>query len=338
MPAEEVLLSIRDLRTHFALHEGVVKAVDGVSFDVKRKQTLGVIGESGSGKSVTAQSVMRIVPDPGRIVSGEILFQARNGAPSGTPVDLAALDPFGQEIRRIRGKDVAMVFQEPMTSFGPLNTLGQQIIETIRLHREAASAREAREQTVELLDKVGIARSRVIVDSYPHQLSGGMRQRAMIAMALSCHPLLLIADEPTTALDVTIQAQILDLMQKMQEEFSMSILYITHNLAVVSEIADEVVVMYFGRIMEHGSTRDIFTSPMHPYTQALWRSIPTIDGPLTRLNTIAGMMPKPYEVPPGCVFFGRCPVGVDGLCNVAQPPAVEVAPGHTVHCVKAERK
>jgi len=342
MADSDVLLSVVDLRTHFTLHEGTVKAVDGVSFDVKRKQTLGVIGESGSGKSVTAQSVMRIVPDPGRIVSGQILFRAQNGgaAPGGAGsrspvVYLAALDPVGQEIRRIRGKDVAMVFQEPMTSFGPLSTIGHQIIETIQLHRMAASAKEAREQAVELLDKVGIARARVIVDCYPHQLSGGMRQRAMIAMALSCRPLLLIADEPTTALDVTIQAQILDLMQKMQDEFSMSILYITHNLAVVSEIADEVVVMYFGKVMEHGSTRDLFTSPLHPYTQALWRSIPTIDGPRTRLHTIAGMMPKPYEVPKGCVFFGRCPVGVEGVCNTAPPPAVEVAPGHTVHCVKA---
>ncbi|HET6486441.1 MAG TPA: ABC transporter ATP-binding protein [Spirochaetia bacterium] len=334
MADSDVLLSVVDLRTHFTLHEGTVKAVDGVSFDVKRKQTLGVIGESGSGKSVTAQSVLRIVPDPGRIVTGRILFHAHNG----DALDLAALDPMGQEIRRIRGKDVAMVFQEPMTSFGPLSTIGHQITETILLHGMASSLHEAREQTVELLDKVGIARPRVIVDCYPHQLSGGMRQRAMIAMALSCRPLLLIADEPTTALDVTIQAQILDLMQKMQDEFAMSILYITHNLAVVSEIADEVVVMYFGKVMERGSTRELFTNPLHPYTQALWRSIPTIDGPRTRLNTIAGMMPKPYEVPRGCVFFGRCPVGVEGVCNAAPPPVVEVAPGHAVHCVKAAGK
>ncbi len=332
MADAECLVSIRNLKTHFALPEGTVKAVDGVSFDIGRRKTLGVIGESGSGKSVTAQSIMRIVPDPGRIVDGQILFSP-NGAAA---VDLAALDPFGQEIRRIRGRDVAMVFQEPMTSFGPLNTIGQQVMEAILLHGKAGTKREARALTVDLLDKVGIARPNVIVDSYPHQLSGGMRQRAMIAMALSCHPVLLIADEPTTALDVTIQAQILDLMGKMQDEFSMSILYITHNLAVVSEIADEVVVMYFGRVMEHGSTRDIFTSPTHPYTPALWRSIPTIDGPLTRLNTIAGMMPKPYEAPPGCVFFGRCPVRIDGVCNAGQPPSIEVSPGHTVNCVRAK--
>lgn len=330
-----LLLEVQDLRTYFYLYEGVVRAVDGVTFDIKRGQTVGVIGESGSGKSVTAQSIMRIVPSPpGKIVSGDILLHLGSKGDDPKTVNIAALDPFGKEIRNIRGKEISMVFQEPMTSFGPLHTIGNQIMEAILIHEEI-SRKEARERTIELLRKVGIPRPDRLIDAYPHQLSGGMRQRAMIAMALSCSPSLLIADEPTTALDVTIQAQILELLKELQQELGMAVLYITHNLAVVIEIADEVVVMYLGRIMEQASVDEIFHNPLHPYTRALWRSIPTIDGELSRLVPIQGVLPNPYEIPKGCVFRPRCEEAEAKLCDgTTPPPLVEVTPGHKVSCFR----
>lgn len=327
-----LLLEVKDLKTYFYLYEGVVKAVDGVNFRINRGRTLGIIGESGSGKSVTAQSIMRIVPSPGRIVSGDILLHLENGNGGSRTINLAKLDPQGKEIRDIRGKEISMIFQEPMTSFSPLHTIGDQIIEAILIH-ENISKKEARERTIDLLGRVGIPRPDSLVDAYPHQLSGGMRQRAMIAMALSCNPKLLIADEPTTALDVTIQAQILELLKRLQKETGMAIMYITHNLAVVTEIADEVVVMYLGKVMEHASVEEIFHNPLHPYTRALWRSIPKIDGELSRLVPILGVLPNPYEIPQGCVFHPRCEEVILGVCDgESPPPLIEVTPGHKVSC------
>jgi peptide/nickel transport system ATP-binding protein len=333
----DVLLEVQNLKTHFFLHEGVVRAVDDVSYVVERGQTLGIIGESGCGKSVTAQSILRIVPSPpGRIVSGRILLHRRaagDGAARPQPVDLAALDPRGDEIRRIRGREISMIFQEPMTSFGPMHTIGNQIMESILLHQAGASKQEARAQAIELLSKVGIARPERRVDAYPHQLSGGMRQRAMIAMALSCRPSLLLADEPTTALDVTIQAQILDLLRQLQAEFGMAIQFITHNLGVIAEMARDVAVMYLGRIVEQAPVADLFDHPRHPYTVGLLKSIPRLDqSRRKRLSTIEGVVPDPYRVPPGCSFSDRCPSFMPGVCDQAMPALVENEPRHRVRC------
>ncbi len=328
-----LLLEVKNLKTYFFLDEGILRAVDGVSFDIKQGMILGIIGESGCGKSVTSQSILRIVPPPGRIVTGDILLHLRNGDAPPKITNLVELDPQGKKMQEIRGKEISMIFQEPMTSLGPLHTIGNQITETILLHQDI-SKREARKHVIELLGTVGIPRPDEHIDAYPHQLSGGMRQRAMIAMALSCNPKLLIADEPTTALDVTIQAQILELLKQLQEELGMSIIYITHNLAVVSEIADEVAVMYLGNIVEQTSVEKIFSEPLHPYTRALWRSIPRIDGELSQLVPIKGVVPSPYEIPSGCVFHPRCGEVIPEVCNTSSPPLVEVAPGHKVSCFR----
>ena len=332
--AHDSLLEIKNLMTHFHLQEGIVRAVDGVSFDVRRGQTLGIIGESGCGKSVTAHSILRLVPSPpGNIVNGEILlYRGENGENSG-PVDLAQLDPRGAEIRSIRGAEISMVFQEPMTSFGPMHSIGNQIIESILLHQEGVDKTEARELAIDNLRRVGIPRAAQIVDSFPHQLSGGMRQRAMIAMALSCSPRLLIADEPTTALDVTIQAQILELMMTLQEEFGMAVIFITHNLGVIAEVADEVAVMYLGRIVEQAGINELFDNPQHPYTQGLLNSIPHIDEEkLTRLRAIEGVVPDPYDIPSGCAFSDRCPSFMPGKCDSAMPDLAATGPEHRVRC------
>ena len=332
--AHDSLLEIRNLMTHFHLQEGIVRAVDGVSFDVRRGQTLGIIGESGCGKSVTAHSILRLVPSPpGNIVNGELLlYRGESGENSG-PVDLAQLDPRGAEIRSIRGAEISMVFQEPMTSFGPMHSIGNQIIESILLHQEGVDKTEARELAIDNLRRVGIPRAAQIVDSFPHQLSGGMRQRAMIAMALSCSPRLLIADEPTTALDVTIQAQILELMMTLQEEFGMAVIFITHNLGVIAEVADEVAVMYLGRIVEQAGINELFDNPQHPYTQGLLNSIPHIDEEkLTRLRAIEGVVPDPYDIPSGCAFSDRCPSFMPGKCDSAMPDLAATGPEHRVRC------
>ena len=335
---QDALLEIKNLKTHFHLQEGVVRAVDGVSFDIQRGQTLGIIGESGCGKSVTAHSILRLVPSPpGNIVDGEILLHRHeNGNTEGQSegqTDLARLDPRGAEIRAIRGAEISMVFQEPMTSFGPMHTIGNQIMESIVLHQEGVDSTEARELVIENLRKVGIPRPSQIVDAYPHQLSGGMRQRAMIAMALSCSPRLLIADEPTTALDVTIQAQILELLTTLQEEFGMAIIFITHNLGVIAEVADEVAVMYLGRIVEQANVTELFDNPQHPYTQGLLNSIPHIDEEkLPRLRAIEGVVPDPYEIPSGCAFSDRCPNFIPGVCDRAMPELAETGQGHNVRC------
>jgi len=322
----EKVLEIRDLKVYFDLTEGTVKAVDGVSFDIRRGEILGLVGESGCGKSVTAQSILRILPKSARIVNGEIVFH-RNGK----TLDLTRLDPEGEEIRDIRGKDISMIFQEPMASFSPVYTVGAQMIEAILLH-EKVSKEEARKRVVEMLKKVKIPNAEKVVDMYPFELSGGMLQRCMIAMAMSLNPTLLLADEPTTALDVTIQAQILYLMKELQKEYHSSILLITHDMGVVAQMADRVAVMYLGNIVETAEVFELFKNPLHPYTQALLRSIPKIGIRKTRLETIKGMVPDPYNLPTGCRFHNRCEKFMKGLCDVKEPPEVEVKPGHKVKC------
>ena len=331
--SQDLLVEVQDLQVYFYLHEGVVRAVDGVSFAIRQGQTLGVIGESGSGKSVSAQSMMGIVPSPpAKQIGGKILMHLSDNGKGYRVVNLSDLPPKGDEFRSIRGKEIGMIFQEPMTSFSPVHTIGDQIMEGILLHIPGITHKEARERTIEILRRVGIPKAERRVDNYPHQFSGGMRQRAMIAMALACNPKLLIADEPTTALDVTIEAQILELLKDLQQEFNMAIMYISHDLAVVGGVADEVMVMYLGLVMEHASAEEVFENPLHPYTRALWRSIPKIDGDLTRLKPISGTLPSPFAVHKGCPFFSRCEERIVGVCDMARPPLVEVTEGHKVRC------
>jgi peptide/nickel transport system ATP-binding protein len=322
------IVELNGLRSFFYLDEGILKAVNGVTLSVGRNKTLGIIGESGCGKSVTAQSILRIIPHPGRIVSGSILFQRKNGE----TINIAKLHPMGDEIRNLRGKEISMIFQEPMTSLSPVHTIGRQIMEMITLH-EGKTRNEARELAIEMLNRVGISNPSQRVDDFPHQLSGGMRQRAMIAMSLACSPSLLIADEPTTALDVTVQAQILELMKELQDQFDMAILYITHDLGVIADIADEVAVMYLGRVVEQGSAMELFYHPMHPYTRRLLKSIPKLGRKARmRLDAIEGNVPTPLDIPPMCGFFSRCKERIEGRCNRATPSLVEVADGHKVSC------
>jgi peptide/nickel transport system ATP-binding protein len=329
------LLSVRNLKTYFFQDEGLVKAVDGASFDVQPGRTVGIVGESGCGKSVTARSILRIVERPGRIVEGEILLrrESGNGRVGASPVvDLARLNADGKEMRSIRGGEIALVFQEPMTSFSPVHTIGNQIVEAILLHRKM-SKQEARDRAVELLQQVGIPRARERLDEYSYQLSGGLRQRAMIAMALAADPNLLIADEPTTALDVTTQAQILDLLRQLQQQTGMAIMLITHDLGVIAEMVDEVVVMYLGRVVEEGPVDDIFHAPKHPYTRALLRSIPSVQStPRVKLPTISGSIPHPYNRPAGCPFHPRCPDFMPGTCDKQEPNLLPVGDRQAVSC------
>jgi peptide/nickel transport system ATP-binding protein len=317
------------VRTYFFPDEGIVKAVDGAFFDVYPRKTLGIVGESGCGKSVTARSILRIVERPGRIVSGKILLR-RDGAAA--PLDLTQLDPQGNDMRQIRGGEIGLVFQEPMTSFSPVHTIGNQIMETIRLHAPVSKA-AAREKGVALLRSVGIPKPERRIDEYAFELSGGLRQRAMIAMALACGPRILIADEPTTALDVTTQAQILDLLRALQDKEGMAIILITHNLGVVAEMCDTVAVMYLGRVVEQGPVDTIFHAPKHPYTQALLRSIPSIHATArTLLPTISGSIPHPYNRPAGCPFHPRCPAFMSGVCEQTEPGVTTIEDGHEVSC------
>jgi len=326
------ILSVRDLKTYFFPDEGTVKAVDGASFDLLPRTTLGIVGESGCGKSVTARSILRIVERPGRIVSGAILLQQ-----NGSQVDLAQLDAQSQEMRQIRGGDIGLVFQEPMTSFSPVHTVGNQIIETIRLHHPV-SKQEARERAIAAFRSVGIPKPERRIDEFAFELSGGLRQRAMIATALSCGPRILIADEPTTALDVTTQAQILDLLRSLQEREGMTIILITHNLGVVAEMCETVVVMYLGRVVEEGPVDAIFHNAKHPYTQALLRSIPSIHSTArAELPTIAGSIPHPYNRPAGCPFHPRCPDFMAGTCDKAEPRLTVVGDGQAVSCFLYDR-
>lgn len=328
------LIEVKNLQVDFHLLEGVVHAVNGVSFAIRSGKTLGVIGESGSGKSVTAQSILGIVPSPpAKLVNGEILLHLEDSSTGAVDIiNLAQLPRTGTDYRAIRGRDIGIVFQEPMTSFSPLHTIGAQIMEAILLHIPGIDKQGARQRAIDLLQMVGIPRAQRNVDAYPHQFSGGMRQRAMIAMALSCSPRLLIADEPTTALDVTIEAQILKLLEELQAEFGMAIMYISHDLAVVGGLADEVMVMYMGMVMEHASADDIFDNPMHPYTRALWQSIPKIDGPMEELVPITGSVPSPFAQHRGCPFYSRCTERIAGVCDRARPPEIEITPNHRVSC------
>lgn len=326
------VLTVSNLHTHFLTEEGTVRAVDGVNFEVYAGQTLGIVGESGCGKSVTALSILRIVDRPGRIVAGEILLHANPATGSSGTTDLARLDPGGKRMRDIRGAEIALVFQEPMTSLSPVHTIGNQLVETIRTHRRL-SKREARQEAIEMLRKVGIPRPERRFDEYAFQLSGGLRQRAMIAMALACDPRLLIADEPTTALDVTTQAQILDLLRSLQQQNGMAIMLITHDMGVIAEMADDVVIMYLGREVEKGSVDDIFHAPKHPYTQALLRSIPSINAASRmRLPTISGVLPHPYNRPRGCPFHPRCPSFMPGICDRKEPRLLPVGENQHVSC------
>jgi oligopeptide/dipeptide ABC transporter ATP-binding protein len=307
--------------------DGIVRAVDGVSLDVRAGEALGVVGESGCGKSVTAFSILRLLPKTSEIIDGKILYRRFNNE----IIDLAQVDPNGHLIRNIRGNEIAMIFQEPLTSLSPIHTVGSQIAEAVELHQNAG-AEQARERAIEMLEHVGIALPTQRFDEYPHHFSGGMRQRAMIAMALSCNPQLLIADEPTTALDVTIQAQILELMKFLQEELGMAIMMITHNLGVVAEMCSRVAVMYMGKIVETADVGTIFHQPHHPYTVGLMRSIPHLGRRVKdRLVPIPGSVPDPYSIPKGCAFYPRCPAKKSPACK-EDVPLVEVQPGHLIRC------
>lgn len=328
----DLLLEVHDLKLHFFTGEGVVKAVNGVSYDIYRGRTLCVVGESGCGKSVAARANLQIVHHPGKIVGGQILYHRPVPGGETRTVDITALHPRGAEIRDIRGNEIAMIFQEPMTSLSSLYTVGNQIIEAIRLHT-GASKQDARQRAIEMLAKVGIPKPEVRIDEYPFRLSGGMRQRCMIAMALSCRPQLLIADEPTTALDVTTQAQILDLMLELQAEYGMALLFITHDLGVVAEIADDVAVMYMGNVVEFADADTVFNAPQHPYTIALLQSIPKIGPTRSRLDPIHGMVPSPYQRLTGCPFHPRCDHKIEGVCDQIYPEPVSLGSNHTVRCL-----
>jgi oligopeptide/dipeptide ABC transporter ATP-binding protein len=331
MATDAPLLTVENLKTYFDTLDGEVRAVDGVSLEIKAGETLGLVGESGSGKSVTAFSILRLLPEKtSRIVDGKILFYRGNGVP---PLDISALKSDSRTMREIRGNEIAMIFQEPLSSFSPVHTIGSQIAEAVQLHQKVTKA-EAASRAIEMLEQVGIPSPHRRFHEYPHQFSGGMRQRAMIAMALCCNPSLLIADEPTTALDVTIQAQVLELMKSLQEKFGMAILIITHNLGVIAEMADRVSVMYMGRIVESADVRTIFNRPLHPYTVGLLRSIPKL-GLRSRLTPILGSVPDPFSVPKGCAFYPRCIAPKRPACAV-EVPLWEVEPGHLVRCTLYE--
>jgi oligopeptide/dipeptide ABC transporter ATP-binding protein len=322
MKINSYLLQVQELKTYFHTFEGIAKAVDDVSFHLSKRETLGLVGESGCGKSVTALSIMRLVPEPpGRIVHGRISFDRTN-----------LLELPISDMRSIRGNRISMIFQEPMTSLNPVYTVGNQIVEAIRLHQKLPS-RQARARAVDMLNQVGIPDPAQRYKEYPHQLSGGMRQRAMIAMALSCNPELLIADEPTTALDVTIEAQMLDLLKRLQAERGLTIILITHDLAVVAGTADVVAVMYASKLAELADVATLFERPLHPYTQGLFRSLPRLGQKKERLETIAGSVPNPLAFPAGCKFHPRCPIGT-GLkrCQTVEPELRQVQPNHCVAC------
>lgn len=326
--ASDVLLTVDQLRVTFGANKTAVTAVDGISFTVKRGQILGVVGESGSGKSVTGQSILRILPRSATIENGSI----RLAAPEREPVEITKLKPNSRQMERLRGGRIAMIFQEPMAAFSPVHTVGNQIIETIRLHRDLSPA-AARQEAIDLLGRVGISNPTRRVDQYAFELSGGMRQRAMIAIALAGQPDLLIADEPTTALDVTIQAQILTLLKDIQRETGMAIIFITHDLGVIAQLADEIIVMYLGRIVERGTRLEIFDQPRHPYTVNLLNAIVRHENRGQRLRTIPGMIPSPYERPRGCPFHTRCQQRISGVCDQQTPPTVQLSGTHSTDCV-----
>jgi peptide/nickel transport system ATP-binding protein len=322
------VLEIENLHVHFHTKLGTVRAVNGVSLNVPRGKVIGVVGESGCGKSQTAFAVMQLVAPPGKIEQGRITFRPKGGV----PVNLLDYDRNSDEMRAIRGRNISMIFQEPMTALNPLYTIGDQITEAVLLH-QTKNRKEAEARAADIVGKVGLPNPRRLLTQYPHQLSGGMRQRAMIALALSCAPDVLLADEPTTALDVTTQAQILDVMRDLQAEIGMSIIFVTHNLGVIAQMADEVAVMYLGKIVEHAPVEELFDDPKHPYTRALMRSIPHLGTPRHgRLNVIQGSIPNQYAQVPGCTFHPRCPVAKPGVCDVYEPQLRPVTPSAEVSC------
>lgn len=355
----DVLIEVKDLRVEFDVREGIVKAVDGLTLDIKRGQTVGVIGESGCGKSMTARAILQMIPKPGKITNGEILYYRRVKDVGLSEmidiVNITKLDPDGSLIREIRGGEIGMIFQEPMSSLTPVYTagthigeavglhrlmpikkVGTQIVETIQAHRKVTK-QEARGIAIEMLHKVGIPNPDERVDNYPHQLSGGQRQRVMTAIALSCEPVMLIADEPTTALDVSIEAQILDIMRDLQKNVNMAIMFITHNLGVIAEMAEEIVVMYMGKQVERCKTVELFYEPKHPYTRALLKSIPKVgQKSRERLASIEGMVPDPFKLPPGCVFHPRCPSFMSGKCDRIVPNWKQVGEDHWASCLLYE--
>jgi peptide/nickel transport system ATP-binding protein len=353
------LIEVKDLRVEFDVRAGVVKAVDGLSLDIYRGRTMGVIGESGCGKSMTARAILQMIPKPGKVTNGEILYYRRkkaNGHSEITDVvSITKLHPDGDTIREIRGGEIGMIFQEPMSSLTPVYTAGSHITEAVSLHhllplkkvgdqiaeeiqkKHEISKQDARDLAIEMLYKVGIPKPKERVDSYPHQLSGGQRQRVMIAVALSCEPDMLIADEPTTALDVSIEAQILDLMRGLQESVNMAIMFITHNLGVIAEMADEITVMYMGKQVERARAVELFYDPKHPYTRALLKSIPKVGKKSgERLAVIEGMVPDPFNLPTGCVFHPRCPMFMPGKCDKIEPSWKQVGENHWVRCLLYE--
>ena len=358
MSENPLLVEVKNLKVQFDVRDGIVRAVDGATFEIKRGQTVGIIGESGCGKSVTARAILQMVPRPGKVTGGEILYHRRvgsNGSEMIDVVNVTKLDPDGREIRQIRGGEIGMIFQEPMSSLTPVYTAGThireavslhrlmpirkvetQMVEAIRAHREVTKA-EAREIAIEMLHKVGLPKPEQRVDSYPHQLSGGQRQRVMIAIALSCQPAMLIADEPTTALDVSIEAQILDIMRDLQETVDMAIMFITHNLGVIAEMAEEICVMYMGKVVERADVVTVFYEPKHPYTRDLLKSIPHV-GKKTRerLASIKGMVPDPFNLPSGCVFHPRCPDYMPGRCDRIVPGWTQVGMEHWARCLLYE--
>jgi len=359
-PLSEPLIEVKDLRVEFDVRAGIVKAVDGLTLTIQRGKTLGVIGESGCGKSMTARAILNMIPKPGKITQGNIVYHRRiqsNGhSQLDDIVELTELDPDGKIIREIRGGEIGMIFQEPMSSLTPVYTAGAHINEAVALHHltpvrkvgdqlaeqvmahRTVTKEEAREIAIEMLHRVGIPKPGQRVDSYPHQLSGGQRQRVMIAIALSCEPAMLIADEPTTALDVSIEAQILDIMRELQESVNMAIMFITHNLGVIASMADEVVVMYMGKAVEQAKVIDLFKDAKHPYTQALLKSIPHLGKKKTggRLASISGMVPDPFNLPTGCVFHPRCPMFMPGKCDKIVPSWTKVGEDHYVACLLYE--
>lgn len=312
----DTVLEIVDLKTFFFTEEGEIPAVNGVTLSLRRGRVLAIVGESGCGKSVTSFSILRLIRKPGKIVGGQLIFHPQSGGP---PIDIATLDEDSDELYEIRGGYISMIFQEPMSALSPVHTIGNQICEAILIHQKVTK-QQAREAAIEMLRKVGIPGAERRINQYPHELSGGMRQRVVIAMALVCNPEILIADEPTTALDVTIQAQILKLIKDLQEERGASVLFITHDLGVVAQIADDVAVMYLGRVVEKGTVREVLKSPIHPYTMSLLRSLPGTQARGSRLPAITGSVPSLNAIPPGCPFHPRCPHAVVGRCNIGAPP------------------
>jgi len=328
---DDLVLKIEQLKTHFYVHEGVVRAVDDVSFSIKRGSTVAVVGESGCGKSVTAYSILRLIQKPGKVVSGRIMFYPKESS----SVDIVSLDKKSNTLFDIRGGQISMIFQEPMTAFSPIHTIGNQICEAILLHQDVTKD-QAREIAIEMLRKVGIPGPEKRFQQYPFELSGGMRQRAMIAMALVCNPQLLIADEPTTALDVTIQAQIMKLIKDLQKELGSSVLLITHDFGVVAQMADEVAVMYLGRIVEQAPVRQLMKNPAHPYTMGLLKSLPGMSTSSEKLTSIKGSVPSFLELPSGCPFHPRCDYAQKGRCDTPTPPKLEdFTSEHKVACIRA---